>query len=73
MTLKALYTLAFKLEMSKAADSSEAQARTNLRRELHHLRQVLAGADRFLQTDAKTRQWRHTYNSRLGYDTLHDF
>ncbi len=39
-------------------DSGEAQARTNLRRELHHLRQALPDADRFLQTDAKTIQWR---------------
>lgn len=38
-------------------DSTEAQARTNLRRELHHLRQGLPEADRFLLTDAKTLQW----------------
>jgi DNA-binding SARP family transcriptional activator len=38
-------------------DSTEAQARTNLRRELHHLRQGLPDADRFLLTDAKTLQW----------------
>lgn len=40
------------------ADSGEAQARTNLRRELHHLRQALPDADRFLQSDAKTIEWR---------------
>lgn len=40
------------------ADSGEAQARTNLRRELHYLRQALPDADRFLQADAKTIQWR---------------
>ena len=39
-------------------DSSEAQARTNLRREFHHLRQVLPDADRFVSTDARTLQWR---------------
>jgi DNA-binding SARP family transcriptional activator len=39
------------------ADSTEAQARTNLRRELHHLRQGLPDADRYLLTDAKTLQW----------------
>lgn len=33
------------------ADSGEAQARTNLRRELHHLRQALPDADRFLQLE----------------------
>ncbi len=59
--------------MSKEVDSSEVQARTNLRRELHHLRQALAGADHFLQTNATMIQWQHTYNSRLGYDTWHDF
>ncbi|MEG4056904.1 MULTISPECIES: BTAD domain-containing putative transcriptional regulator [unclassified Microcoleus] len=39
------------------ADSTEAQARTNLRRELHHLRQGLPEADRYLLADAKTLQW----------------
>ena len=39
------------------ADSTEAQARTNLRRELHHLRQGLPDADRFVLADAKTLQW----------------
>ncbi|RME49340.1 MAG: 6-hydroxy-D-nicotine oxidase, partial [Chloroflexi bacterium] len=38
-------------------DSTEAQARTNLRRELHHLRRALPGAGRFLQADAKSLQW----------------
>jgi DNA-binding SARP family transcriptional activator/predicted ATPase len=38
-------------------DSTEVQARTNLRRELHHLRQGLPEADRFLLADAKTLQW----------------
>lgn len=39
-------------------DSAEAQARTNLRRELHHLRQALPDADCFIQSDTKTLQWR---------------
>lgn len=39
-------------------DSEESQARTNLRRELHHLRKELPAADRFLRVDAKTVQWR---------------
>ena len=39
------------------ADSTEAQARTNLRRELHHLRQGLPDADRYVLVDAKTLQW----------------
>lgn len=39
------------------SNSGEAQARTNLRRELHHLRQALPDADRFLQSDAKTIRW----------------
>ncbi|MEG4858936.1 BTAD domain-containing putative transcriptional regulator [Microcoleus sp. K1-B6] len=39
------------------ADSTEAQARTNLRRELHHLRHGLPDADRYLLADAKTLQW----------------
>lgn len=38
-------------------DSNEAQAFTNLRRELHYLRRVLPDADRFLQADAKTLHW----------------
>ncbi|MGL5063561.1 MAG: BTAD domain-containing putative transcriptional regulator, partial [Microcoleus sp.] len=38
-------------------DSTEVQARTNLRRELHHLRQGLPDADRLLLADAKTLQW----------------
>jgi DNA-binding SARP family transcriptional activator len=38
-------------------DSSEAQARANLRQTLHHLRQALPDADHFLQIDAKTVQW----------------
>ncbi len=39
-------------------DSNDAQARTNLRNALHQLRNTLPDADRFLQTDAKSIQWR---------------
>lgn len=39
-------------------DSTEAQARTNLRRELHHLRNALPDADAFLHLDGQTVQWR---------------
>ncbi len=38
-------------------DSSETQARTNLRNLLHTLRQALPNADRFLSADAQTLQW----------------
>lgn len=40
-------------------DSNERQARTNLRRELHHLRQVLPKANHFLVIENKTLQWRN--------------
>ncbi|HXV98389.1 MAG TPA: BTAD domain-containing putative transcriptional regulator, partial [Anaerolineae bacterium] len=39
-------------------DSAEAQARTNLRQQFHLLRHALPEADRFLQADAHTLQWR---------------
>lgn len=39
-------------------DSSEAQARTNLRNLLHLVRKALPDADRFLTADAQTLQWR---------------
>ncbi len=39
-------------------DTSEAQARTNLRQLLHQLRQALPNADAFLYTDASTVYWR---------------
>ncbi|MDO5712450.1 MAG: AAA family ATPase, partial [Micrococcales bacterium] len=38
-------------------DSETAQARTNLRRELHHLRNLLAGSD-CLRVDPQTLRWR---------------
>lgn len=39
-------------------DSSEAQARTNLRQALHHLRHALPDADRFLAVNGTTIHWR---------------
>ena len=39
-------------------DTTEAQARTNLRTLLHRLRQALPDADQFLHIDAQTVQWR---------------
>ena len=39
-------------------DSTEAQARTNLRRELHKLRSVLPDPDRYLEIGDSTVQWR---------------
>ena len=39
-------------------DSTEAQALTNLRNQLHYLRRALPDADRFVQIDAQTVQWR---------------
>src|SRR5690242_20527795 len=39
-------------------DSTETQARINLRSLLHRLRQALPGADDFLHVDAQTILWR---------------
>jgi DNA-binding SARP family transcriptional activator/predicted ATPase len=39
-------------------DSTEKQARTNLRQLLYYLRRLLPHADRFLHTDSKKLQWR---------------
>ncbi|MDR7555822.1 MAG: BTAD domain-containing putative transcriptional regulator [Armatimonadota bacterium] len=39
-------------------DSTEAQALTNLRRELHHLRRALPNAERFLDVEGKVLRWR---------------
>lgn len=41
-------------------DSSEAQAKTNLRRELYHLRRLLPQAEQFLAVDSITVAWRTT-------------
>ncbi|WP_309572548.1 AAA family ATPase [Deinococcus sp.] len=40
-------------------DSDEAQAQTNLRRELHHLRHALPDANAFLEVTPTTLRWRH--------------
>lgn len=40
-------------------DSGEAQALTNLRRELHHLRRGLPEAQRWLEVTAQSLRWRH--------------
>ncbi|MBD3886351.1 AAA family ATPase [Phormidium tenue FACHB-886] len=42
------------------ADSTETQARTNLRKELSYLRRDLPEADRFLLVESKTLQWSPT-------------
>ncbi|MGF1538102.1 MAG: BTAD domain-containing putative transcriptional regulator, partial [Elainellaceae cyanobacterium] len=39
-------------------DSLEGQARTNLRKELHHLRRYLPEAEQYLQVDSTTLGWR---------------
>src|SRR5262245_6819254 len=39
-------------------DSTEAQARTNLRHVLHNLRRALPDADRFIDARQRTLQWR---------------
>jgi DNA-binding SARP family transcriptional activator len=39
-------------------DSGEAQARTNLRKVLHNLRQALPDADRLVEVGPRTLQWR---------------
>lgn len=46
------------LAFSLWPDSSEAQARTNLRRELHSLRQALPAVDDLISVDMQTLQWR---------------
>jgi hypothetical protein len=39
-------------------DSTEAHAQTNLRRELHNLREALPEADRFVDSAGRTLHWR---------------
>jgi len=46
-------------------DTTEAQARTNLRQLLHGLKQALPAADHFVHTDATTVQWRPEAPFRL--------
>jgi predicted ATPase/DNA-binding SARP family transcriptional activator len=46
-------------------DTTEAQARTNLRQLLHALKQALPEADQFVHADAQTLQWRSDAPFRL--------
>src|SRR5215831_20195485 len=46
-------------------DTTEAQARTNLRQLLHGLKQTLPEADLFVHTDAQTVQWNDDASFRL--------
>src|SRR3954449_4377051 len=39
-------------------DSTEPQARTNLRKVLHHLRRALPDAERFIEVGPRTLRWR---------------
>src|SRR5436190_21303573 len=41
-------------------DSTEAQARTNLRQLLHHLRSALPEGGQFIETESQTILWRAT-------------
>src|SRR5262245_34543793 len=41
-------------------DSTDAQARTNLRQLLHHLRSALPDGGQFIETDSQTIRWRVT-------------
>ena len=50
-------------------DSSDAQALTNLRRELHHLRRLL-GADGSLEVTATSLRWRDTATCRVDVRVL---
>jgi DNA-binding SARP family transcriptional activator len=47
------------------SDSTEAQAHTNLRNLLYHLRQALPESDRFLYSDSQTLQWQAEAPFRL--------
>ena len=49
-------------------DTSEAQARNNLRQVLHQLRYALPDSDRFLQVDARTVGWRN--DAAFFFDVL---
>jgi DNA-binding SARP family transcriptional activator/tetratricopeptide (TPR) repeat protein len=51
-------------------DSTEQQARTNLRRELHHLR-VLLGGDRSLVVEPATLMWRESPTCRVDVCVFH--
>ena len=51
-------------------DSSEDQARTNLRRELHSLRQLLPEPDHYLRVDARQLAWNTQADYRLDVEEL---
>jgi DNA-binding SARP family transcriptional activator len=51
-------------------DSSEAQARTNLRNLLHVLNKALPDAEQFLATDGQTLQWRPEADYTLDVDNF---
>ncbi|MDT8304764.1 MAG: AAA family ATPase, partial [Anaerolineae bacterium] len=51
-------------------DSTEAQARTNLRKQIYHLRRAWSHAGDFLQMDSQTLQWRHGTHFELDVAEL---
>src|SRR5262245_39315441 len=51
-------------------DTSEAQAHTNLRQLLHHLRRAWPGVDDFVQIDPKPLQWKPTAAFELDVMTF---
>src|SRR3954465_7678129 len=53
-------------------DSSEAQARTNLRHVLHKLRRSLPDAERFIEITPRTLRWRPGAPLRLDVATFED-
>jgi DNA-binding SARP family transcriptional activator len=53
-------------------DTTDAQARTNLRRELHRLRHALPDADAILDVDATTLRWRGDAQADVDVITFQD-
>ena len=51
-------------------DTTDAQARTNLRRELHRLRHALPDADALLDVDATTLRWREDAEAEVDVITF---
>ncbi len=51
-------------------DSTEAQARTNLRQQWHNFKQTLPEAEHFVQADAQTLQWRAEAPTHLDVATF---
>ena len=51
-------------------DTTDAQARTNLRRELHRLRHVLPDADAFLDVGATKLRWREDAEAEVDVITF---